>query len=83
MRGIGTQTIFSDNKFEVRVVLAQLGNEPFGGLAFAIIFVRAILFHNGFRHQGNHFAQVRVDNRRTQHLMRIRQAPVTVDFLQT
>ena len=43
--GIRTQAVFSDNEFEVRVVLAQPGNEPFRGIPFTVIFVRAIVFH--------------------------------------
>src|SRR6266849_3872563 len=31
--GIGTQTIFGDDELEMRVVLAQLGDKPFGGVA--------------------------------------------------
>ena len=72
MRGIGTQTVFSDNELEVRVVLAQFGNKALGGIAFAIVFVRAILLHNRFGHQRNHCTHVRMDNRRAQHLMIIR-----------
>ena len=43
VRGIGTQTVFGDDELEVRVVLAQLGHKAFGGIAFTIIFGRAIL----------------------------------------
>ena len=39
VRGIGTQTIFGDDKLEVRVVLAQLGHKAFGSIPFTIIFV--------------------------------------------
>ena len=42
------------------MVLTQLGNEPFGGIAFAIIFGRAILFHERFWHQRNHCPHVRM-----------------------
>ena len=64
MRGVGTQAIFGDNELEVRVVPTQLGNEAFGGIPFTIIFVRPIVLHNRFRHQGNHCAHVWMDNRR-------------------
>ena len=63
MRGIGTQAIFGDNELEVRVVPTQLGNEAFGGIAFTIIFLRAILLHNRLRHERNHFPHVWMDNR--------------------
>ena len=55
MRGIGTQAVFGDDELEVRMVLAQLGNKALGSIAFTIIFVRPIVLHNRFRHQGNHF----------------------------
>src|SRR2546430_10342242 len=32
VRGIGTQAIFGDDEFEMRVILAQRGNEAFGGI---------------------------------------------------
>jgi hypothetical protein len=51
MGGIGTETVFGDDKFEMRVILAQLGNEALGGVAFAIIFLCAIVLHNRFGHQ--------------------------------
>ena len=63
VRGIGTETIFGDNKLEMRMVLAQLGHKAFGSITFTIIFSRAILFYNGFRHQGNHFPHVRINRR--------------------
>ena len=42
VRGIGTQAIFRDDKLEVRMVLAQLGNQALGGIAFTIIFAQFI-----------------------------------------
>jgi hypothetical protein len=83
VRGIGTQAVFGHDALEVRVVLAQLGHKAFGGVAFTIIFVGAILLDDGLWHQGNHCPQVRMDKRRAQHLMRIRRAAVAVDLLQT
>ena len=47
--GIGTQAVFGDDELEVGVVLAQLGNKAFGGIAFTIIFGRAILFAQSVR----------------------------------
>ncbi len=41
--GIGTQTVFSDDELEMRVILAELGNEAFGGIALTIVFGRTIL----------------------------------------
>ena len=80
---IGTETIFGDNEVEMRVVLTQLAQEAFGCIAFTIIFGHAILVHNGFGHQRNHFTKVRMDNRRAQHLVRIGDGTVAVDLVQT
>ena len=65
------------------MILAQLGNKAFGSIAFAIIFVRAILLHNRFGHQRNHFPHGRMEDRRAQHLMIIRDRTVSVHLLQT
>ena len=80
---IGAQTVFGDDELEMRVVLTQLDQEAFGGIPFTIIFVRAILLHNRFGHQWNHFTLVRMDNRGAQHLVIIRDRPVSVDLVQT
>ena len=47
--GIGTQTVFGDDELEMGVILAQLGDEAFGRIAFTIIFVRAILVAQSVR----------------------------------
>src|SRR6516225_11901388 len=36
---IGTQGVFGDDELEMRVILAQLGDEAFGSVAFAIVFL--------------------------------------------
>ena len=61
------------------MVLAQLGHKAFGGIAFAIIFVRAIVVHNRLGHERNHGPLVRMDDRCAQHLMRIGDRTVAVD----
>jgi hypothetical protein len=83
VRGIGTQTVFSDDELEVGVIVPQLGNKALGGMAFAIIVARAVLLHDRFRHQGNHGPHVWMDHRRASHLMGIRDCPVAVDLVQT
>ena len=79
VRGIGTQTIFGDDKLEVRVVLAQLGHKAFGGIPFTIIFVRAIAVHNWLGHERNDGPLLWMDDRGTQQLMRVGDRPVAVD----
>ena len=69
---IRAQAVFRDDDFEVGVILTKLGDEAFGRVALAIIFLGAILFDNRLGHEWNHFALVRVDERGTQHLVGIR-----------
>ena len=61
------------------MILAQLGHKAFGGIAFAIIFGRAIAVRNRFGHERNDGPLVRMDDRGAQHLMRIGDGPVAVD----
>jgi hypothetical protein len=44
MGGIGTQTVFGDNQFEVGVVLTELEDQALGRIALTIIFLRAVVF---------------------------------------
>src|SRR5713101_3978174 len=83
VRRIGTDSIFGDNKPEMGMVLAQLGNEAFGGITLTIVFLAAILFDDRFRHQRNHFTPVGMNECSTQHLMRIGHRAVTVMLFET
>ena len=49
---MGTEAVFGHDELEVGMVLTQLGNEAFGGVAFTIIFGRAVLFDDRLWHQG-------------------------------
>ena len=80
---IGTQGVFGDDELEMRVILAQFGHEAFGGMAFAIVFLRAVLLDNGFRHERNHCTKIRMDDRCAQHLVRVGDRPVAVFLVQT
>jgi hypothetical protein len=40
--GIGTQGVFGDDKLEMRMILAQLGDEAFGSIALAIKWLRVL-----------------------------------------
>jgi hypothetical protein len=82
-RSMGTQAVFGDDALEVGVILTQFGHEPFGGRALTIIVVRSLLVHERFRHPGEHFPTIRMDNRRAQQLMSLRHAPVPVGRVQT
>jgi hypothetical protein len=83
VRGLGTQALFLHDQFEGRMVLAQPGNEAFRGLAFAIIFLRTSLLHNGCGPQRKHFPHIRTDNRCAQHLVGIRDGTMAMDLLPT
>ena len=80
--GVRTQTVFGDNELEMRVILAQRGDEAFGSIALTVIFLRAIVFHNGFGHQRNDFAAVGMEKHCPQQLMIVRHRPVAMDFLE-
>ena len=83
MRGIRAETVFGDNQVEMRVILTQFGDQAFGGIAFTIIFARAILLDNRLRHQRYDFALIGMDERSTQHLMGIGHGAVSVVFFET
>ena len=78
VRGIGTQAVFSDDQFQVRVVLAQLGHQTLGCIAFTIVFIRAILRDNRFGHQRNHCALIGVNESRPQHLVAVGHGAVSL-----
>ena len=59
--GIRTQAVFSDNEFEVRVVLAQPGNEPVRGIPFTVCLSVPSCFTIGSG-QRNHCTHIRMDN---------------------
>ena len=80
---IGTEPIFGDDTLQMRVILASLRDEAFGGMALTIVFLSTILFDNGSGHQGNHFTPVRMHEGGAQHLMRIGDRPVTVMLFET
>src|SRR5262245_45791058 len=83
MRGIRAQAVFRDDDFAVGVILTKLGDETLRRVALAIVFLGAILFDNRLGPQGNDFAFVGVDERRTQQLMSIGHGAIAVVFFQT
>ena len=71
MTSIGTEVVCGDDQIEVRVLLAQLDDQTLGHLPLTIVFLGAILLHNGLGHQGHHFAPVGMDEGSAQHLVAI------------
>ena len=61
MRSIRAQTVRGDQHLEVGVIAAKLGDEALGSLAFAVIFLAAILFDHRLGHERNDCARVGVD----------------------
>ena len=81
MRSVSTEAVCRDDALEVGMILTPLGHKAFGGLAFAIIFVPAIVVRHRLGHERNDGPLVRLDDRCAYHLMRIGDGPITVDPL--
>src|SRR5918992_831179 len=60
VRGIGTQAVFSDDELEMRVILAQFGEEALGRVAFTVVFLATVLLDDGLRHQRDDLTTVGV-----------------------
>ena len=82
MWGIRTQAVFGHNELKVWVILAERDEKAFGRVAFTIVFRCAVLLHNRFRHQWNHFTPVWMDNRRTQQLVILGTRTIAMDLVQ-
>lgn len=65
------------------MILTKLGDKALGCVAFAVIFLGAILPDNRLGHERDDGALVGVDERRTQHLMGIGDGAVSVVVFQT
>jgi hypothetical protein len=81
MGGIGTQGVFGNDALKMWMILAKCGDEAFGSMAFALIFLRAVLLDNRFGHERNHFTKIRMDDRGCQHLVSIGDRAVAVFVL--
>jgi hypothetical protein len=57
---IGTQAVFGDDELEMRVILAQFGEEALGRVSFTVVFLAAVLLDDGLGHQRNNLAPVGV-----------------------
>ena len=65
------------------MIAAKLADKALGSVAFAVIFLAAILFDNRLGHQRNDVALVGVNERRTQQLMGLGDGAVAVVLFQT
>src|SRR2546428_7658312 len=83
VRGIGTEPIFGDDEPQMRVIVAQLGNEAFGRIALTIMLLAAVVFDNRFGHQRNHCTPVRMNECGPQQLMRRGDRTVAVVLFET
>ena len=79
---IGTEAVFGHDELEVGMALSNLAMKRLAALRsqsfLAVPSCLTILWH-----QGNHSPLVRMDQRRTQHLVVIRDRPVAVDLVET
>ena len=64
----------------MRMILAELRQKPFQGVAFAVIFRFAVLFEDRFGHQGDDFLVTGTDQRGTQQLMMVGDRAVAMVF---
>ena len=83
MRSVSTEAVFRDEELEVGMILTPLGHKAFGGMAFAIIFVHAIVVRHRLGHERNDGPLVRMDDRSAHHLMGRGDGPVAVDPVST
>ena len=49
--GIGTQAVFGDNQPEMRVILAQFGEEALGRVSFTVVFLASKIRYYGLGQQ--------------------------------
>ena len=64
------------------MILAELRQKPFQGVAFAVILTFTILLEDRFRHQGNDFLAAGTDDRRAEHLMMVGDLAIAMMFFQ-
>jgi hypothetical protein len=60
MRAIAGQTIFSDDALEFRMLLANRLQKASNSIAFAVVFVVAILLDDGLNRDWNNFLSIRM-----------------------
>ncbi len=77
------ERVFDHNQTQVGMIAAQLVEKTLGRVAFAVVFRLAVLFDDRLGHQGNHFLEVGMHDRRSQHLMIIGDLSVLAGFLHT
>src|SRR5690606_35160711 len=53
VRRVGTEGILGNDKGQTRVILTQLGQKTFGSVAFAVVFLLAVLSDDRLWRQGN------------------------------
>ena len=76
--GRRTQAVFGEHALAVGGGLPERDQEALGSLAVTIVFGWAILLHHGGRQPRNHGTHVRMNNRCTQHLMKIGDGSIAV-----
>src|SRR5262247_362775 len=60
VRRVGIERVFHQDDFQVGVTLVEGRAEPFGGVAFTVILLCAVLVENRFKVQWENFLMLRV-----------------------
>jgi len=76
--GLGTQRVCGDDARERRRILTSRCQEAFGGVAFTIMFLCAVLLHHGCGPQRDHFTPVRMQKGGPEPVVLRRDRPVAV-----
>ena len=80
MGTIGGQSIFNDNGLEVGMFFPEGGDEPFGGIAFTIVFGCAILCVDHLGSKWKNDSAVGMNEGPGEHLVLIGGTPITMVF---
>ncbi len=78
VRAVGRQPVLDDDRLHVRVLPAEVVEEPLRRVPLAVVLRRSVLVPDRLRRQRKHLLHVRVDDRRTQGLVVAGLRPVAV-----
>ena len=78
MRSVGAQAVFGDDHLEMGVVLTQFDDQPFGRIAFAVVFMRNKMFDKIVRPKGKKIALLRIYEGGAHHLVAIGDSAISV-----
>ena len=81
VRAVRRERILHDDRLHVRVLPAEIGDEPLRGVSLAVVLLRAVIVPDRLRRKRQHLLQVRMHDRRTERpvTVRLRAVPVVFD----